>query len=131
MLAKDTHSTSLGYILWFFGFTGSHRFYYGKPITGILWFCTFGLFFIGWIVDFFLIPNMEQEAEHRFQDGPYSYNITWILMTFFGLFGIHRFYLGRWKTGLLWLCTGGLFVFGYLYDFCTLNSLISKSNQKK
>jgi len=44
--AKDTHLKSIGYILWLFGFTGSHRFYYGKPITGILYFFTLGLLFI-------------------------------------------------------------------------------------
>lgn len=38
----DTHSKAIGYLLWIFGFTGSHRFYYGKPITGTIWFFTFG-----------------------------------------------------------------------------------------
>jgi len=27
--SNDTHLKSVGYILWIFGFTGSHRFYYG------------------------------------------------------------------------------------------------------
>ena len=40
----DTHSKTIGYLLWIFGFTGAHRFYYGKPITGIIWFCTLGCF---------------------------------------------------------------------------------------
>ena len=39
----DTHSKTIGYLLWIFGFTGSHRFYYGKPITGTIWFFTLGL----------------------------------------------------------------------------------------
>ena len=51
----DTHSKLIGYLLWIFGFTGAHRFYYGKPLTGTLWFFTCGLFLIGWIVDLFLI----------------------------------------------------------------------------
>lgn len=59
----DTHSKAIGYLLWIFGFTGSHRFYYGKPITGTIWFFTFGLFFIGWIIDLFLIPSMDREAD--------------------------------------------------------------------
>jgi hypothetical protein len=37
---NDSHLKSIGYILWLFGFTGSHRFYYGKPITGTIWFFT-------------------------------------------------------------------------------------------
>ena len=41
----DTHSTFMGYLLWIFGFTGAHRFYYGKPISGTLYFFTLGLLF--------------------------------------------------------------------------------------
>ena len=33
-----------------------------------------------------------------------------------GLFGLHRFYLKRWKTGLLWAFTGGLGFVGWLVD---------------
>jgi len=29
--AQDTHRKAIGYVLWIFGFTGSHRFYYGYP----------------------------------------------------------------------------------------------------
>ena len=42
------HSITIGYILWIFGFTGSHRFYYGRPISGSIWFLTLGLLGIGW-----------------------------------------------------------------------------------
>ena len=31
-----THSKVVGYILWIFGFTGAHRFYFGKPISGTI-----------------------------------------------------------------------------------------------
>lgn len=37
------------------GVLGVHRFYVGKIGTGIIWFFTGGLFFIGWIVDIILI----------------------------------------------------------------------------
>ena len=43
---------------WLFGISGLHRFYNGKPITGALWFCTWGLFGIGQFIDLFLIPDM-------------------------------------------------------------------------
>ena len=33
MQTTYTHSKAVGYVLWIFGFTGSHRFYYGKPVT--------------------------------------------------------------------------------------------------
>lgn len=125
---SSTHSIPLGYILWIFGFTGAHRFYYGKTFTGILYYLTFGFFLIGWIVDFFLIPGMERESNRRYQQGAYDYNISWLLLTFLGLFGAHRFYLGKWITGIIWLCTGGFFLIGYLYDFLTLNEMVSEKN---
>jgi TM2 domain-containing membrane protein YozV len=65
----NTHFKSIGYILWLFGFTGSHRFYFGKPISGILYFFTFGLFDIGWLIDLFLIPSMDRQADLRFHTG--------------------------------------------------------------
>lgn len=37
--------------LGFIGLGGLHRFYVGKKISGIIYFCTFGWFFIGTIVD--------------------------------------------------------------------------------
>ena len=46
----QTHSKLIGYVLWIFGFTGSHRFYYGKPVSGTIWFFTVGLLLhIGWL----------------------------------------------------------------------------------
>ncbi len=33
--ADATHSALVGYIIWIFGFLGSHRFYFGKQITGV------------------------------------------------------------------------------------------------
>jgi len=120
----------LGYLLWIFGFIGAHRFYFGKQVTGVIWFFTFGLLFVGWIIDLFLIPSMEREAERRFVPGPINYDLTWILLSFLGLFGVHRFYMGKIFTGLLYLCTGGLFLVGYLYDFITLNEQLSEVNGK-
>ncbi len=129
--ANDTHLKSIGYILWLFGFTGSHRFYYGKPITGTIYFFTFGLFFIGWIIDLFLIPSMDRRADIKFQSGPVDYNLTWILLTFLGVFGVHRMYMGKWITGIIYFFTGGLFFVGYLYDFCTLNAQVDQVNRSR
>lgn len=124
----DTHSKVIGYVLWIFGFTGSHRFYYGKPVTGTIWLFTLGLLGIGWLIDLFLIPAMDREADLRFHAGPVNYSLTWILLTFLGVFGVHRMYMGKWITGLIYLCTGGLFLLGVLYDFWTLNTQISMKN---
>ena len=71
---------------------------------------------------------MEREADSRFIPGPIDYNITWILLTFLGWLGIHRFYMGKFLTGILYLLTGGLFFIGVLYDFLTLNEQLSDVN---
>jgi TM2 domain-containing membrane protein YozV len=125
-----THSKTIGYLLWIFGFTGAHRFYFGKPVSGAIWFFTLGLLGIGWLIDLFLIPSMDRQADARFATGPTDYSVAWILLTFLGAFGIHRFYMGKIGTGILWLLTGGLFLIGWLYDFCTLNRQIDAINRR-
>jgi TM2 domain-containing membrane protein YozV len=127
----NDHTILAGYIFWIFGFTGAHRFYYGKKWTGLLWFCSFGMFGIGWLVDAFLIPSMDEEAETRYVSGSYNYNIAWLLITFFGFLGFHRFYLGRIWTGVLWLCTGGLLTFGWAWDLWHMNEMVSEQNSGK
>ena len=131
MVNNGTHSVSMGYILWIFGFLGVHRFYYGKPVTGTLWFCTLGLLGIGWLVDLFLIPGMDEQADLRFTPGRKDYNTAWLLLVFLGLFGAHRIYMDKWLTGIVWLCTGGLFSLGYLYDLWTLNTQLTTVNQQR
>jgi TM2 domain-containing membrane protein YozV len=126
---NDTHRKTIGYLLWLFGFTGSHRFYYGRPLTGALWFFTFGLLGVGWILDLFLIPRMDRIADLRHTAGRYDHSVAWLLQTFLGPLGLHRFYLGKIWSGLLWLLTGGLFLVGYLYDFCTLNQQVDERNR--
>ncbi len=126
---ESSHNLVLGYLLWIFGFTGSHRFYYGKPWTGTLWFFTAGLCGIGWLVDLFLIPGMDRKADRRFVPGKVDYSVAWVLLTFLGAFGIHRFYMGKFVTGLIWALTGGFFLIGWVYDYWTLNDQIAEINR--
>jgi len=128
MQQRDNHSKVIGYLLWLFGFLGAHRFYYGKPVTGTIWFFTLGLLGIGWLVDLFLIPGMDRDADLRFRSGAIDYSVAWLLLTFLGLFGVHRMYQGKWVTGILYLFTGGFFLLGILYDFWTMNEQISARN---
>ncbi|MCD5977685.1 NINE protein [Pseudomonas quasicaspiana] len=128
---QDTHSKLLGYLLWIVGFTGAHRFYYGKPVTSTIWFFTLGLLGIGWLIDLFLIPGMDREADLRFTSGSTDYNVAWLLLAFLGVFGVHRMYQGKWITGFIYLFTGGLFLVGVLYDLWTLNDQISIKNAQR
>lgn len=124
----ETHSIVIGYLLWIFGFLGAHRFYYGKQFSGTIYFFTLGLLFIGWFIDLFLIPSLNSKADRRYKRGEIDYSIGWLLLTFTGLLGIHRMYMGKWVTGLIYLVSLGLFGIGYIYDLWTLNEQISEIN---
>ncbi len=63
-------STAGAYLLWCLGlcgFTGIHRFYAEKWLSGLLWLFTGGLLFIGQLIDLILIPGMIREANLRQQ----------------------------------------------------------------
>ena len=74
---------------------------------------------------------MDRDADRRYASGPTDYTAAWLLLTFLGPLGIHRFYMGKWGTGILYLLTGGLFLVGVLYDFCTLNGQVSELNSRQ
>lgn len=43
--------------------------------------------------------------------------VALLLCFFFGVFGFHRFYVGKNLTGIIWLLTGGFFLIGAVVDF--------------
>ncbi len=57
--------------------------------------------------------------------------MAWALLTFTGVFGLHRLYMGKVFTGLLYLFTLGLFGIGVLYDYWTLNEQLSTLNTER
>jgi len=62
------HSKGVAFGLWLscvFGLCGLHRFYLGKPWSGILYFFTFGLFGIGQIVDLVRLNGMVAEENKK------------------------------------------------------------------
>lgn len=48
---------------------------------------------------------------------PKSRLVTFLLCTFLGTLGIHRFYVGKTGTGILYIFTIGLFGIGVLIDW--------------
>lgn len=59
------YSSGVAYLLWLAGLVGLcglHRFYLGRPWTGLLWLFTGGLLFIGQLIDLILIPGMTAQA---------------------------------------------------------------------
>ncbi|MDB4990438.1 MAG: hypothetical protein JWN04_5616 [Myxococcaceae bacterium] len=144
-----THSTLVGYVLWLFGgYLGLHRLYFGKRATGALYFLTLGLGGVGWLVDLFLIPRIRVQMSRRYQAGRYNYSVAWLLLAAWPL-GFHRFYVGRWATGLLYLgatllacvsvlygqlpaaaALAGLVAVAFAYDLLTFNELLSEANER-
>ena len=55
--------------------------------------------------------------------------IAYLLWFFLGLLGIHRFYLGRPVSGVIWLCTGGLFGVGWLFDALWTAVMLEEENR--
>ena len=51
------------------------------------------------------------------------------LWALFGLIGGHRFYLGHYGWGFIYLITGGLFGFGWLFDGFTLPGMVDSHNR--
>lgn len=60
----------------------------------------------------------------------YSVPVAYLLWFIGGLgaLGLHRFYLRKVGTGFLWFLTGGLAMFGSVYDFLTLPRQVTEAN---
>ena len=61
------------------------------------------------------IKNQPKQIKQKIKSDK-SFIATLLLCVFFGFLGIHRFYVGKIGTGLIWLFTGGLFGIGYITD---------------
>lgn len=53
--------------------------------------------------------------------------LFWFI-SFFGIFGFHRFYLGKIGTGITWILSGGVLGLGALYDLFALSSMVDEYN---
>jgi TM2 domain-containing membrane protein YozV len=68
VVLPDRASSGTAFLLWLacaLGLCGIHRFYLGKPVTGILYLLTFGIFGVGQLVDLFLLRGMVRETNGR------------------------------------------------------------------
>jgi len=72
------------------------------------------------------VPYDDDEGEpvpaRRLQASEQSRGVALVLAIFGGWVGLHRFYAGRWKTGLAMAFTGGGFGIWWLYDLVLIGS---------
>lgn len=65
------------------------------------------------------------ESPGMYREGiGYGFWCLWLL----GLGGVHRIYLGKWGTGILWLLTWGLFGIGQFVDLFRMKALVREAN---
>ena len=65
VMMRSHKSTGTGYLLWLLCFMficGAHRFYYNKPISGVIYLFTFGLFGFGQLYDLLVMPELARTA---------------------------------------------------------------------
>lgn len=56
--------------------------------------------------------------------------LLWALCVFC-VAGVHRFYLGKYFTGLLWLFTWGLLGVGLLIDLLLIPGMVERANERR
>lgn len=59
-----------------------------------------------------------------------SKSTMFLLWLFGGMFGLHRFYVGKTMSGLLFAFTGGFCVLGWALDFFKLGAMVDEYNAK-
>lgn len=67
----------------------------------------------------YLLPGVER-----------SVVVAYVLWMFWGVLGVHRFYLGKFRSGLVFAVTFGLLGLGWLYDGLTMPAQVARCNRR-
>ncbi len=121
-----------------FGTLGIHRFYMGKPFTGLFYLFTFGVFFIGYLIDFIRIMCVDESILKKNQkwvgkpidsvkvlpDGSKKMVLNYIGMIGASFYMIDRFFMGPKHRipAIIKVSTLGGFLVWWLVDFIRILS---------
>ncbi|XP_062601245.1 uncharacterized protein LOC134262941 [Saccostrea cucullata] len=115
------------------GILGAHHYYLNRIGFGIAYTLTFGLFGVGYIVDWCRFPLLVQRYNKSKRKGFISHkhlDDAYLLWFPLGFLGLHHFYLNRPGWGCLYFFTFGLFGLGWIIDGCRLCSLVTECNRQ-
>lgn len=119
---------------------GTHHYYLGRTRYAIFHSFSFGLNVIGWVFDLLRMPWLVRKANEeitkmkagiKVERPPYSLLDAYFLAVPLGFFGLHHFYLGNTKRGILFLCTLGVFGLGWLADMFQMPLIVSEANKER
>lgn len=121
------------------GIFGAHRYYLSKPLTGFFFTLTLGFCGLGVIFDILTLPFLVNRAKievvcSKLDIAPLldvSLNEMYIVALTFGFLGIHRFYLGNYILGLMYMLTLGFLGVGVLADIWNMPYLVEKHNNNQ
>ena len=132
--ASDTLHLDTAYSLAFpLGFFGLHHFYLKRPFYGLTYLMTGGLAGVGVIVDLFRLPTILKRSKveaKELRHPLFHVDDAYIMWFPLGLFGLHHFYLHRWKIGLVYLATFGCLGVGWIIDAFRMRTLVYESNRR-
>ncbi len=116
--ASEFYTPRVAILALYFGIFGVHRFYTRRPVLGILQLITLGGFGLWALIDLILILVGSCRDDRGLPINRWNYEPSasdkrllpaFLLNSLVGIFGVHRFYVGKIGTGLLQLFTFGGF----------------------
>lgn len=125
--SSEFYAPRVAILAFYFGVFGVHRFYTRRVVLGLLQLLTFGGLGIWVLIDLILILVGACRDDRGLPITRWNYDPTasdkrllpaFLLNTFLGVFGAHRFYAGKIGTGLLQLVTlGGFGLWAFVDHF--------------
>jgi ribosomal protein L37E len=63
----------------------------------------------------------DERLYDKLDASPQSRLVALVLCVLLGYLGVHRFYVGRVASGIIWFLTGGLLGIGYIIDIISIS----------